>query len=436
MAAAEWWRDGPFAAGLGEEAGLRRDAGRILRAAVVAADPESAVRQALTRRADRILSARRVCIVALGKAADAMTRGALSALTALERPPAAGVIVGPVAREEPAPGLVRLCGDHPLPGPSSLSAGEAVRSLAKTLEAGDLVVCLISGGASALAVLPVAGVTLADLAGITESLLRAGADIGEVNTVRRRLDALKGGRLAALLAPADITGLIVSDVPGDRLADIASGPLVPDPTDAEAARSVLVRRGLADTVTPGTWRALEDPSRKAAGLPAVDLEIVASAGLALAGAVAEARSLGYAVDAEAAHVSGEARALGAALAGAIGEGTGRRAILRAGETTVTVRGTGRGGRNQEVALGAVATLDARPDALVAGMGTDGIDGPTDAAGAVATSTTAARAAAAGLDPAAALADNDALRFFEPLGDLIRSGPTGTNVMDVYIALAD
>jgi glycerate-2-kinase len=354
----------------------------------------------------------------------------------------AGLAVVPIEALDRIPEpIVSLAGDHPLPGPASLAAGAALVSAAKLAATHDVVLCLISGGASALAVSPIAGIRIDDLHAVTDALLRAGAPIDDTNAVRKHLDALRGGRLATLLAPARVLGLVVSDVPGDRLEVIASGPLVADPTTWDDVQAVLERHGIWESAPSAVRAAVqarrsETPKPGDARLADIDLEIVAAASTALAAAADTARGLGYAVDVDHRHVSGEARAFGAGLAQRIVSSTELpRAVLRAGETTVTVRGSGRGGRNQEVALGAVEGLTGSAS-LVAAIGTDGIDGPTDAAGALATGSTLERSRVAHLDLQSALERNDAYGFFDGLSDLIRSGPTGTNVMDLYLALRE
>jgi len=440
--AGDWWKSGPFL-GEGREARIRADAGRILHAGLAAADPERGVVEALERRTADSSAFQRVTILAMGKAAAAMSRGAIAVLGERVR---GGLAVVPGASREDVPQPVSvMAGEHPLPSNGSLAAGAALMEAAGRAGETDLVLCLISGGASALAVQPVGAVTVEDLAALTEALLEGGAPIEEINTVRKHLDALRGGRLARRLAPARVLGLLISDVPGDVPDVIASGPLVPDPTTWADVHSVLERRGIwtraservRAVVDAGMRGDLPDtPKPGGPGAHRVEVEIIVSAGSVLDAAAEEARTLGYSTDAEAGHIAGEARETGAALARALlAQDERRAAVLRVGETTVTVRGRGRGGRNQEVALGAGDALEGEV-ALLAALGTDGIDGPTDAAGAITTGSTIERARSVGLDAHSALADNDAYPFFDALGDLIRTGPTGTNVMDLYLGLAD
>jgi hydroxypyruvate reductase len=386
-----------------------------------------------------------------------MARGARSTLG--ERL-AGGALVLPAGQEGEAPaGFAVFGGGHPMPTDEGVRGARAVLALAESLGEDDLLLCLVSGGGSALATLPPEGVSLQDLQETTRRLLAAGATIGELNCVRKHLDRLKGGRLARTAAPARVAALILSDVVGDPLDVIASGPVSADPTTFEDALRVLERRGLLETA-PAAVRAHlergrqgEEPESPGPDDPAfagVTTAVVGSNRLAAEAARAEAERRGYATLLLSTLVTGEAREVGRVLAalGAEVLRSGRPAaapacLVAAGETTVTVAGAGRGGRNQEVALGAAVALDELlgqdPEAagriLVASAGTDGIDGPTDAAGALATGDTVVRAKKLDLDPQRALADNDAYPFFEALGDLIVTGPTGTNVMDLMLVLA-
>jgi hydroxypyruvate reductase len=360
----------------------------------------------------------------------------------------AGVVVHPHGAPGGAvgrswPPAVRLLGaGHPLPDASSVAAGEAVGELLRGARDDERVLLLLSGGASALMELPLAGVSLADLRRTTAALQRAGADIDELNVVRRSLSQLKGGGLARLAAPAPVVTLAISDVVGDRPEAIGSGPSVPSPTGAAEALAVIERRGLAGGVP-----AVEAVLRAALGAarpptPALgEYRIVASNRLAAEAAARAAGRRGFRALLVSSHLQGEAREAGKVIGGCAVSVRADRLPLRppaclvfGGETTVTVRGEGRGGRNQELALGAALALAGCRHAAVLSFATDGVDGPTAAAGAVATGETLARARALGLSPHRALEDNDSERFFRELGDLWVSGPTGTNVNDLAIAL--
>ncbi len=337
-----------------------------------------------------------------------------------------------------------------MPDREGVEGGRAILELAARLGADDLLLALISGGGSALMTLPPADVALDELQSLTAELLRAGATIGELNCVRKHLDRLKGGRLARAAAPAGALALLLSDVVGDPPDVIASGPVSPDPTTFDMAIEVLRRFDLWATAAPALRRHLERGARgeieesPGPGDPCfdgVETRVVGSNRIAAEAALAEAARRGYRTLLLTTLLTGEAREAGRVLA-ALGLEARRSGhplpapacLLAAGETTVTVRGSGKGGRNQELALGAAQALAGSAGLLVASIGTDGVDGPTEAAGALADGETLARAARIGLDAGAALADNDAYPFFEALGDLIVTGPTGTNVMDLVLIL--
>jgi len=423
-----------------DESRLREDARAILAAAVAAAEPAALVADRL--RAAPLPGTGRVHVAGIGKAAAAMLRGAREALG--DRI-AGGVLVVPQPADAPESIAVHV-GGHPLPDEGGRRGAEAVLALAEGLGADDHLLALVSGGGSALLTLPPDGVSLDDLRATTDLLLRAGADIAELNCVRKHLDRLKGGRLARAAAPAAVTALVLSDVVGDPLDVIASGPVSPDPSTFAGAREVLEHRGVLDAVPASVRRHLDAAGDESPGpddpcFARVEAAVVGSNWMAVDAAAAAARARGWTAEARGEPVTGEAREVGARLgrfARAVRE-RGRpmqppACLVVGGETTVTVRGDGRGGRNQEVALGAALALDGLDGVLVASLGTDGIDGPTDAAGAIATGDTLARAAARGLDPHDALVRNDAYPFFAALGDLIVTGPTGTNVMDVQVVL--
>jgi len=369
-------------------------------------------------------------------------------LAGAPRPPARAMAVAPGWPGGAPAGVQAFTGGHPSPNDGSLAAGAAALDLAEETRDGDVLVVLLSGGASALMEAPAEGVTLADLRAATTHLLRAGADIVALNAVRKHLSRIKGGRLAAAARGRTIA-LAVSDVVGNDLSVIASGPTVADPTGYRDAVDVVARFGGPASMPASAWQALEAgaaglrPETPKPGSPALaraTTTVVGSQAQAIEGARREALARGYEVHVHADPVVGEAREAADALADRIASRAapaGRAAcLLSGGETTVTVTGAGRGGRNQELALALVRPLAGLGcAAVVASVGTDGIDGPTDAAGAVADTTTLARAAAAGLaEPEAYLRENDAYAFFEALGDLILTGPTGTNVGDIQIAL--
>jgi glycerate 2-kinase len=385
-------------------------------------------------------------VIAAGKAAPAMATAAARRLGTRIR---AGLVIG-VAPEAVPAGFESIIGGHPLPTSASEAAGRKALALAASLAADETLLVLISGGASALMAVPADGITLDDKRATTARLLRAGADIHALNTVRKHVSALKGGWLAAR-APGACHTLVISDVVGDDPSVIASGPTVGDASRFQDALDVLARFGGESVYPPAIVARLrrgaaqldaavpETPKPDDPRLSRATTTVVGSRRDAMAGAAAEAALRGYEILRLDDPVVGEARTTAVSHVRAVlsrAAGIGRPAcIVSSGETTVHVTGAGKGGRNQEFALVAarlLAELDA--PAIVASVGTDGIDGPTDAAGAIADSTTIARANVAGLSPERHLLDNNAYAFFDVLGDLIHTGPTGTNVGDLQIIL--
>ena len=386
----------------------------IFAAGLRRADPGPAVSAALREAAAPTV------IVALGKAALAMARAALNRF-----PGTPCLVVTNAENAGTLSGARILIGEHPVPGAGSATAGEAALSAVAGLGAADRVLALISGGASALAVAPVEGVTLADKAAVSRLLLASGLDITAMNLVRQNLSRLKGGGLARAAAPATVETLILSDVVGDDLAVIASGPTVPPAGGPGAARSLLEAEGLWDKVPQSCRAALTRPGPDAT--PQGPVRLVGSNRLsaeAMLAAVPGAKL-------EKAPLTGDVREAAGRVAAAARCGAGT--TLWGGETTVRLRGQGRGGRNQELALRvalALRDLD-RPWAFLSG-GTDGRDGPTDAAGGLVDDGTLRRIAAAGLDAEALLAENDSYPALGAAGDLLMTGGTGTNVADLQI----
>ncbi|GAP12484.1 glycerate 2-kinase [Longilinea arvoryzae] len=421
----------------------------VLAAALDAVDPQQAVLRALQN--DPQISAslsgyRRVLAVGAGKAAYPMALALEQALgDRLER----GLVVTKDGHI-PTPNALRRIraveAGHPLPDERGAQAARQIADLLNGAGLHDLAFCLISGGGSALLTAPAPEIPLADLQQLTTLLLRSGAPIQRINGLRKHLEILKGGGLARLAAPARVITLILSDVVGDPLDAIASGPTVPDSTTYAGAWHTLEEFGLLASAPPSILARLRHglegriPETLKPGDPVfarVSCLLVGSNALAADAAAREARSLGWNTAVLTTQKEGEARTVGAELAElarqVLREGLPVPApacLILGGETTVTVRGSGRGGRNQEAALGAVAGLAGLPGVLVVSLATDGGDGPTDAAGAVASGETQARAAALGLDPEEALLDNDAYPLFDALGDLLKPGPTRTNVNDL------
>lgn len=438
------------------EAALRADLLHVLAVAVAAVDPTAAVRRAVRRqgsvlqigrRTYDLRTIRRIVVIGGGKAAAPMA-AAVEAL--LGERISGGLLSVKSGYTVPLRRLELVEAGHPLPDAAGLAAAERMLELARSAGRDDLVLCLISGGGSALLPAPVPGVTLEQKVHLTDLLLRSGASIQEINTVRKHLSRLKGGWLAATASPARTAVLILSDVIGDPLDAIASGPAVPDPTTFDDALEILRRYGLEGRIPAAALDYLqrgaqgEVPETPKPGHPAfrrVHTVVVGSNAQAARAAVRAARGRGYHTLLLTTYLDGEAREAARVLA-SVALGVQEAAIpvappaclVAGGETTVTVRGQGKGGRCQEFALAAAAAIRGRPRTVVAAFGTDGTDGPTDAAGAVADGTTIDRAQAAGFNPARALDANDAYPLFSAVGDLLVTGPTNTNVNDLYVAL--
>jgi len=445
-----------FASALYERPGLegqrRRQIVQIMEAGLDAVDPKAAVQRAL-RREGRVLwvgersydlgQYASIYVVGGGKAGAPMAQGVEEILG--DRLTAGTLNV---KYEHVLPtGVVELVeAGHPLPDEAGVMGARRIASLLEAAGPDDLVLCLISGGGSALMCLPVDGISLADMKALTDALLRAGATINEINAIRKHLEQLKGGNLARLAYPAQVVSLILSDVVGNPLDVIASGPTVPDTSTFAEAYGLLERYGLLDDAPPAVVERLRRGARgEIPDTPKADDPIfagthnviVASNGIAAEAAEATARALGFHALLLSTYVEGEAREVARVLAALAKEivASGRpipqpACLIAGGETTVTLRGQGRGGRNQEMALAAALCIQGLEDVAIVCLATDGTDGPTDATGALADGATVARAAALGLDARACLDGNDSYRFFEPLGDLLLTGPTNTNVNDL------
>ncbi|MCK4415176.1 MAG: DUF4147 domain-containing protein [Candidatus Eisenbacteria sp.] len=431
------------------EQALRTDLLACLHRGLAAVDPARLVTAALRRESDSLPADTPITLIAFGKAAAGMAAAAHEVLgTRL----AEGLLIVPAGQAcSSPPGMRIVAGGHPLPDEGSVTGATAAAALAqKTAARGGAILCLISGGGSALLTLPARGVTVTDLRAVTWKLLQHGATIAELNAVRKHLEQLKGGGLAFRAQPAPMLALVLSDVVGDSLEVIASGPVVPDHTAFQDAVDVLKRhRCWADAPSAIRRRleqglhgeAAETPRPGAPCFRHVRTLIVGSVREAVTAAARQAAELGYSARVLDLALTGEARTAGRWLARRACEAqaaessvAGAAALFTAGETTVTVRGAGRGGRNQELVLAAAFEIDGREGIAIGSLGTDGIDGPTDAAGAVATGTSLSRARAVGLDAAVLLNENDSYHFFAALGDHIKTGPTGTNVMDLQAAL--
>ncbi len=409
----------------------------VLTAAVLAVDPRRAVGAAL-HLDDRTLIVGnhtlplprgRIIVLAVGKAAVGMAWGAADAFGDIS-------ITGVAATPDPTrgpPGIVVVEGSHPIPDHRSVQAGARLLAAAESAGPDDLVLALVSGGGSACAEAPSLGLTIADLAGTTGALLRSGIPIEEINTVRRALSAIKGGGLAGAATPALLVTLVLSDVVGNHLPTIAGGPTVADPTGPAEALAVIDGHGLALEVGPVVLAHLQ--AAPAAPRPHGEnpVVIVADASTAAEGALTAAVRLGIPARVIDTAVTGEARELGRRLAASVVGDRAPGMSIYAGETTVTVTGDGSGGRNQEVALAAGIALDGEPGSVIASLGTDGVDGPTPAAGGVADGGTVGRGMGAGLDATISLIANDSGTYLGAVGGRLVSGPTGTNVGDVMVA---
>ncbi|HTX47901.1 MAG TPA: DUF4147 domain-containing protein [Caulobacteraceae bacterium] len=381
-----------------------------------------------------------LAIIAVGKAAGAMMRAA----TLRTVSPITGLIVAPPgglpAGWTPPPSVAVVEGGHPIPNAGSVAGAQQALALAATLGPDDLLLALVSGGGSALMAAPAPGLTLAEKQAVTRALLHSGATIVEINRVRACLSRLKGGRLAAAARPARVATWLISDVPGDDPALVASGPTVLGTASLAEARAILRRHGID---SPPAARVLSDPANeppRAEADAASEIRVLATARNALDAAGVLARELGYQVLDLGDDLQGEARDLAARHAGLAlrWAATGaRRAILSGGETTVTVTNpSGRGGRNLEYLLALAIALDGAPGVSALACDTDGVDGTEAVAGAMIFPDTLARARDAGLDARALLKQNDAFVFFEALGDLVVTGPTLTNVNDFRAILID
>lgn len=413
-----------------------------------AVDAARLVTAALDRTASTRLPAAPVQVIAAGKAAIPMFRAAAESLP----PGARAIVAGPgETGTPPGSGVQAFAAGHPAPTSASVAAGEQALRLAEECR-GEALLVLLSGGASAMLAAPARGVTLAEKTATARRLMEAGAAIDELNCVRKHLSRIKGGQLAAAAAGATLT-LALSDVHAPVADDpsvIGSGPTVADPTTFADALDVVRHRGVE--VPPAVRAHLErgargeSPETVKPGDPRLsqcEFVVIGNRQTAVTGAAAAARRLGYTVVAFDDPTTGEAAEAGRTFASraltAAASIAGPVCVVGSGETTVTVRGPGRGGRNQEFAMGAASPLAERPAgagraAVIGSAGTDGIDGPTDAAGAVVDAGTFRRAGRQGLDPATFLARNDTYAFFDTLGDLVRWGPTGTNVGDVHVLL--
>jgi glycerate 2-kinase len=415
---------------------------RILCAAIQAVEPGAAIRRFVHREGDSLFingreypldTIGRIRILGLGKACPAMT---LSLANLLPDRAARGLLIPKQTPVQLPSGFDLQPGGHPLPDENSLLAGQKARALAQGLTENDLLICLLSGGGSALMTLPHPGLSLDDLRALTSSLLACGARVDEINALRRHLDQLKGGGLARLSSHAQVVSLILSDVVGNPLEAIASGPTAPDPSTRADALEILEKYNLLEkipkTIVDCLQTVPETPKPDEALFERVQNVIVGSNALAAESAQSQARSEGVHPVLLGSDWQGEARTVGRELSQRLKTASEPRpfCLIAGGETTVTLRGRGRGGRNQELALASVRELAGLRDVMLVALSTDGEDGPTDAAGAVVTGETLQRGLDMGFSPETFLNDNDSHTYFNALDDLLKTGPSGTNVNDL------
>lgn len=404
---------------------------RVLASAFDAVEPGAAVKQVL--RESPLHLGQKTFAIGLGKAACAMTQA-----LADEMPLADALVITKHASNLTLAPVTVIKGNHPLPGKASLQAGTAAIKFLSQITQADLLVCLISGGGSALMTAP--RVPLEDLQMLTSALLASGARIDEINTLRRHLDQLKGGGLAGLANGARIVSLLLSDVVGDTLEAIASGPTAPDPTTLTDSISIIEKYSLNEKIPASIIPALSETWKPNNPIfERVENTIIASNSIALQAAQSQAELQGFQVKIINNNLQGEARMAGKEIALRLKDSmkTMKRpfCLLAGGETTVIIRGNGQGGRNQELALAAVDELAGLKDVVLVSLATDGEDGPTDAAGAFVTGETAQSAESLGLFAADYLLNNDAYSFFDQVDQLVKTGPSGTNVNDLVVCFA-
>ncbi len=434
---------------------LRDSALAIYRAALDAADPRAAIRRAVQREGDTLridmrkydLSRGHVFVVGFGKASAAMAE-AIEGICGDKI--ARGAVSVKYGHTLPLRKIQLLEAGHPLPDANSIHSAEEILDVLRGARESDLVICVISGGGSAILELPVDGISLDNLRVTTDTLLRSGATINEMNAIRKHLSQVKGGQLGRYANGAHIVSLILSDVIGSPIDTIASGPTAPDSTTYADALDVIDRRGLR-TQSPvsvihhlerGTHGEIpETPKGNDPMFARVQNVIVADNTIACNAALEASRERGFNALLLSSFIQGQAREIAKMLAAIAKEiAQSNRPVPRpaciivGGETTVSIRGTGTGGRCQELALAAAIEIAGIDNGVILAGGTDGTDGPTDAAGAIVDGTTVVRAAERGLDARAFLSNNDAYHFFQPLDDLIMTGPTNTNVNDVMLTL--
>jgi glycerate 2-kinase len=438
----------------------RKDVIQALNEALSAANPKTILKQKIKLKGNELIvdssvkldlsRYQRLLVIGGGKASANMAAAIEQILG--ERIAGGIVNIPDYLKPKPKSDLIEFHeATHPIPSSEGVDGVRKMLELVGKPSIKDLVICLISGGGSALLPMPLETTTLSDEQNVTNLLLQSGAEIHEINTVRKHLSGIKGGRLAQKLHPATILSLIISDVVGDRLDAIASGPTVPDSTTYADTKEILVRYGLWNKVSGRVSNAVNlGASNRSHETPKPGSKIFNRVFNVLVGTnkqscVAAARYLkksGYNTSILSTHIQGEAKDVGIIYAGILSDMSTNgfpvsppAAIIAGGETTVTLPGHGKGGRNQELVLSAAFGIDRLPNVILASMDTDGVDGPTDAAGAIADTETLDRGRKLGMDAAHFLRTHNSYNFFKRLGDLIITGPTGTNVNDIMILAA-
>ncbi len=435
---------------------LRADARRIFDAGIAAVDPVAAVQNAVSRQGTRLFVGgevydlrqyAHVYVIGTGKAGATMAQGLEDVL---QDRLTAGAITVKYDHLAPVTAVTLHEAGHPIPDAAGVRGAEAIMRIAQQAGENDLVFCLLSGGGSALSPAPSDGITLEEKQQFTSLLLACGASIDEINTLRKHLSRLKGGQLARLAAPARLVTLILSDVVGDRLDVIASGPTVPDASTFVDCHNIVTRYRLMEKLPPSIRDHLqrgyagqipETPKAGETVFAGHQTVLIGNNRIALQAAAQQAHQLGYASLILSSSVQGETREI-ARMHAAIAHEVRQCGlplpppvcVLAGGETTVTLLGQGKGGRNQEFALAAAMDICGLDDVVILSGGTDGTDGPTDAAGAIVDGDTIGRAQALGHSPGDVIQRSDSYPFFAALDDLLFTGPTGTNVMDIYMLL--
>jgi hydroxypyruvate reductase len=428
----------------------------ILLKAIDAVNPEKAVAQFLHREESKLYIGKksyeinqigRIFLIGFGKASVPMGYAAINTLGGYLD---SGILITKKYNNSTVLGIPVIEGSHPIPDQRSTDASRRIIQLLSSTKENDLVICLISGGGSSLMTLPVEGITLDQTQALTKTLLECGATINEINCLRKHISQVKGGQLARFATPANIATLILSDVVNDPIDVIASGPTAPDPTTYHDAIGILEKYEIVNKIPYQIRQHLnlgkkgeipETPKPDDPIFLKVENNIVGNNFLAAKAAVSMAKQYGFNTMLLTTSLQGEASAAGKMIAAvaqqiaSTGDPIQRPAcIIMGGETTVTIRGNGQGGRNQELALGAVSDIDGIENTILITLATDGDDGPTDAAGAVVTGETKKRALAFGLNPIDFLRKNNSYEFFNPLNDLLKPGLTGTNVNDLTLLI--